>query len=46
MGNKLGPIVFINGSITGDIYITLLRNNFLPYLNVLTSDGTTGITLQ
>ena len=46
VSNKLGPIVFIDGSITGDAYTALLRDNFLPYLDVLVSDGITGITLQ
>jgi len=46
VGNKLGPIVFIDGSITGDAYTTLLHDNFLPYLDVLMSDSTTGVTLQ
>jgi len=46
VGNKLGPIVSIDGSVTGDVYTSLLRDNLLPYLDVLASDGITGITLQ
>jgi len=46
MGNKLGPIVSIDGSISGDIYTTVLCDNLLPYLDALASDGVTGITLQ
>ena len=46
VGNKLGPIVSIDGSITGDVYIALLRDNFLPYLDVLASDDITDIMLQ
>lgn len=46
MGNKLGPIVAINSSMTGDVYTTLLDDNLLPYLDVLASDGITGIILQ
>ena len=46
VGNKLGPIVSIDGSITGDKYIALLYDNLIPYLDALASDGTTGITFQ
>lgn len=46
VGNKLGPIVSIDGSVTGDVYTSLLHDNLLPYLDVLASDGITGITLQ
>ena len=46
VGNKLDPIVSIDGSITGDKYIALLHDNLIPYLDALASDGTTGITFQ
>ena len=46
VGNKLGPIVSIDSSVTGDVYTTILRDNLLPYLDALASDGITGITLQ
>ena len=46
IGNKLGPLVSIDGSITGDKYTTLLRQHFLPYLDALICDGLTGITFQ
>ena len=46
VGNKLGPIVSIDGSVTGDVYTSLFHDNLLPYLDVLASDGITGITLQ
>jgi len=46
VGNKLGPIVSIDGSVTGDVYTTILHDNLLPYLDALANDGITGITLQ
>ena len=46
VGNKLGPIVSIDGSITGDKYVSLLEENLLPYLDALAADGITGITFQ
>src|SRR5579859_4036200 len=46
VSNKLGPIVSIEGSITTDTYITILHDNFFPYLDALANDGTIGITLQ
>src|SRR5579859_5743291 len=45
-GNKLGPIVSIAGSVTGDVYTTILHDNLLPYLDALANDGIIGITLQ
>ena len=46
VGNKLGPIVSIAGSVTGDVYTTILHDNLLPYLDALANDGIIGITLQ
>ena len=46
VGNKLGPIVSIDSSITGDKYVSLLEENLLPYLDALAADGITGITFQ
>ena len=46
VGNKLGPIVSIDGSVTGDVYTAVLHNNLLPYFDALANDGITGITLQ
>ena len=46
VGNKLSPIVSIDGSITGDKYISILRENLLPYLDALTCDGIIGIMFQ
>ena len=46
VGNKLGPIAFINDTVNSDVYIDILRNNLLPYLDALTSDDIYGITFQ
>ena len=46
VSNKLGPIVFIDGSIKSDRYISILDDHFLLYLDTLTHDGITGITFQ
>ena len=46
VGNKLGPIVSINGSITSDKYTSILHGNLLPYLDALACNGITNITFQ
>ena len=46
VGNKLGSIVSIDSSITGDKYVSLLQENLLPYLDALATDSITGITFQ
>jgi hypothetical protein len=35
LGDKLGPIVFISGSVNQDIYIELLRTDFEPFIVTL-----------
>ena len=44
--NKLGPIVSIDGSITGNKYVSLLQENLLSYLDALVADSITSITFQ
>jgi hypothetical protein len=46
VGNKLGPIVYINGTVNSDVYIDIVRQDLLPYLDALTEDGTTDIVFQ
>ena len=46
LGNKLGPIVSIEGSINSDKYTSLLREYLFPYLDALAADGIAGITFQ
>ena len=46
VSNKLGSIISIDGSITGDKYIALLQENLLSYFDALACDGITSITFQ
>ena len=46
VGNKLGPIVFMDSSITKDVYILMLSDNLLPFIDVLHADGQTNIIFQ
>ena len=46
ISNKLGPIVFIEGSVTNNMYTTIVHKNLLPYLDALPNDDIIGITLQ
>ena len=41
--NKLGPLVRLEGRITAIIYIEMLENYFIPFINSLEQccDGTT-----
>ena len=38
-GNKLGPIVFIDESIKKDVYIDVLEQYLLGYIDALMEDG-------
>ena len=46
VGNKLGPIVFIDGTIRKEAYIVILEQNLLEYIDVLTVDGLRDIVFQ
>jgi hypothetical protein len=46
VGDKLGPIVFIDGTINKDIYIDILAENLLPFIDVLNLDGVPDIVFQ
>src|SRR5579859_5643449 len=46
VGNTLGPIVFISGSINQDVYMGLLQTKFDPFLNALGADGQTNLEFQ
>ena len=46
IGDKLSPIVFINGTVNTDIYIDLLANTFISFVDVLAADGITDIVFQ
>ena len=45
-GTKLGPIIFINERINSDVYISVLHDNLLPFIDAITSDGTTDLVFQ
>ena len=45
-GTKLGPIVFINERINSDVYISVLHDNLLLFIDAITSDGTTDLVFQ
>ena len=46
VGNKLGPIVFIDGSVKSDKYIRILNDHLLPYLDALAGDGIASVIFQ
>src|SRR5579859_996251 len=45
-GDKLCPIVFVNGTVNSDLYIAILRENLLPFIDALIADGTTNVIFQ
>ena len=45
-GNKLGPIVFIDENIKKDVYINVLKQYLLGYIDVLTVERLQGIVFQ
>ena len=46
VGNKLGPIVFVDGSIKKEEYIAILEQNLLQFIDALTADGLQDIVFQ
>ena len=46
MGNKLGPIAFIDGMMNKDVYINILRDQLVSFFDVLEADERTNITFQ
>ena len=46
VGNKLGPLVCINDKINKDVYIQVLAENLLPFIDTLTADGASGLVFQ
>jgi len=46
VGNKLGPIVFIDGTIRKEEYIAILEQNLLDYIDALTADDIQDIVFQ
>ena len=45
-GTKLGPIVFINERVNTDVYITVLHENLLPFIDAIIADGATNFVFQ
>jgi len=46
VGNKLGPIVFINGSVNTQVYINILTDSLLPFIDALNAGGITDVVFQ
>ena len=46
MGNKLSPLVFIDENINKDMYIDMLKQNLLGFIDVLIEEGFQGIVFQ
>ena len=45
-GSKLGPIVFIDGTVNTDVYIATLQDNLLPFIDAIIADGATNVIFQ
>jgi DDE superfamily endonuclease len=46
VGSKLGPIVFIDTTVTKEVYIDVLNSIFVPFIDALMADGMTNIIFQ
>src|SRR5947207_632617 len=46
MGDKLGPIVFINGMVNAEIYINVLTSSLLPFIDTLNANDPSNIVFQ
>lgn len=46
VGDKLGPIIFIDNTVNKDVYIDVLVENLLPFIDVLNADGVPYIVFQ
>ena len=46
IGNKLGSIAFIDGTVNRHIYVDVLYEVLLPFIDVLNADGITNIVFQ
>jgi len=45
-GTMLGPIVFINETVNTDVYIGILCENLLPFIDAVIADGTGHVVFQ
>ena len=41
IGNKLGPIAFIDGTVKKEVYVGMLEEYFLPFLDAIYTDDPT-----
>jgi transposase len=46
IGDKLGPLVFIDGTVDGNTYIQLLEQNLVPFINLLRENGIDNVIFQ
>ena len=46
MSDKLGPIVFINGMVNAEVYINVLTNSLLPFIDTLNPNDPSNIAFQ
>ena len=46
VGDKLGPIVFVDSSIMKEVYINMLADTLLPFIDVLHAHGQASIVFQ
>jgi transposase len=46
VGDKLGPIVFIDRTVNQDVYIDILRESLIPFIEALKADGATNLIFQ
>ena len=46
VGNKLGSIAFVNRTVNKDVYINILMDTFLPFIDALVTDDQTNIVFQ
>jgi transposase len=46
LSNKLGPIAFIDGTVNKDVYIDVIRDQLMPFIDALRADGITNIVFQ
>ena len=46
IGDKLGPIVFMDSSVTKEVYMGMLSENLLPFIDILNADEQTNVVFQ
>ena len=46
VGTKLGPIAFIDGSVNTTVYIDILTEKLIPFIDAIHVDGTTNVIFQ